>query len=91
MIQHLSSPSPRNSINQTHRRDSTMIDALTNRPNTIPQRQRMYQSDTRPVYMRGPRSRMYMAIYMGFFTVGVVASFGGLVNAARGKKEEGAP
>lgn len=24
-----------------------------------------------------------MAIYMGFFTVGVVASFGGLVNAAR--------
>ncbi|CAO1614058.1 unnamed protein product [Parajaminaea phylloscopi] len=67
-----------------------VLDSLVNRPNTILQRQRIYQSDPRPVYQRLPRSRMYMTIYMGLFTVGMVGTFGGLVNAARGKKIEGA-
>lgn len=51
--------------------------------NTVLQRQRIYQSDSRPVYQRLPRSRMYMTIYMAFFTVGMFGTFGGLVNAAR--------
>jgi hypothetical protein len=37
-----------------------VLDALVNRPNTIAQRQRLYQADARPVYQRLPRSRLYM-------------------------------
>ena len=60
-----------------------VLDGLVNRPNTILQRQRMYQADTRPVYQRGPRSGMYMKAYMTLFTFGMVATAAGLVNAAR--------
>ncbi|PWN29187.1 hypothetical protein BDZ90DRAFT_278566 [Jaminaea rosea] len=63
-----------------------MIDSLVKKENTILQRQRIYQADTRPVYQRLPRSRMYMTVYMAFFTLGMIGTTGGLINAARGKK-----
>ncbi|PWN18757.1 hypothetical protein BCV69DRAFT_284741 [Microstroma glucosiphilum] len=60
-----------------------MLDALVNRSNTIVQRQRIYQADTRPVYQRLPRSGMYMKVYMAFFTVGMIGITGGLINASK--------
>ncbi|PWN99198.1 hypothetical protein FA09DRAFT_306773 [Tilletiopsis washingtonensis] len=59
-----------------------VLDALVNRPNTIAQRQRLYQADARPVYQRLPRSRLYMGLFMGLFTVGMYGTLGGLYNAA---------
>lgn len=50
--------------------------------NTIVQRQRIFQADTRPVYQRGPRSRLYMTAYMALFTLGMAGTAHGLWNAA---------
>ncbi|CAO1636607.1 unnamed protein product [Sympodiomycopsis kandeliae] len=65
-----------------------MLDSLVNRPNTIVQRQKLYQADTRPVYQRLPRSGMYMKVYMALFVVGGLGTASGLWNAAWGKKVE---
>ncbi|PWN90244.1 hypothetical protein FA10DRAFT_285957 [Acaromyces ingoldii] len=64
------------------------MDSLVNRANTVPQRQRIYQADTRPVYQRLPRSRLYMGLFMSLFTVGMVGTVGGFYNMAKGKKQD---
>ncbi|CEH14875.1 hypothetical protein CBOM_02690 [Ceraceosorus bombacis] len=67
------------------------MDPLVNRPNTVPQRQRLYQADPRPVYQRLPRSRLYMGVFLTLFSAGIWGTVGGIYNAAHGKKEPGAP
>lgn len=46
------------------------------------QRQKLYQSDLRPVYQRGPRSGFYMKAYLAIFAVGMVGTAHGLWNSA---------
>ncbi|PWN50084.1 hypothetical protein IE53DRAFT_380043 [Violaceomyces palustris] len=54
--------------------------------NTVPQRQRALQADTRPVYQRMPRSRLYMGLFMTLFGVGIYGTTVGFYNMAWGKK-----
>ncbi|EPQ30258.1 uncharacterized protein PFL1_02374 [Pseudozyma flocculosa PF-1] len=64
------------------------MDALVYRKNTVPERQRALQADTRPVYQRLPRSRLYMGVYMALFGIGMYGSFAGFYNMAVGKKRQ---
>ncbi|KAF8138750.1 hypothetical protein EV363DRAFT_1445554 [Boletus edulis] len=36
-------------------------DSLVNRPNTVLEQQRVFQSSHSPVYLRTPRARLYLA------------------------------
>ncbi|KAL9940856.1 hypothetical protein V8E36_000344 [Tilletia maclaganii] len=65
------------------------MDALVYRKNTIIQRQRQLQADTRPVFQRGPRSGLYMTLYLGLFSLGMYGTIGGFWNMAKGKKING--
>ncbi|EDP44693.1 hypothetical protein MGL_1175 [Malassezia globosa CBS 7966] len=47
------------------------MDPIVYKNNNILQRQRIYQSDLRPVYQRLPRSGLYMGIFQIFFWAGI--------------------
>lgn len=48
----------------------------------MPQRQRALQADSRPVFQRLPRSRLYMGLFMTLFGVGMYGSAVGFYNMA---------
>lgn len=50
--------------------------------NTILPRQRIYQADHRPVYMRLPGSKLYYGIFLGFFWTGIAGITVGTYNMA---------
>lgn len=58
---------------------------LVDKPNHVIERQKFYQSSTLPIYLRAPRSRLYI----GAFSVGFVAAMGGtsfmIYNLIKGK------
>ncbi|SNX82538.1 related to COX7 - cytochrome-c oxidase, subunit VII [Melanopsichium pennsylvanicum] len=64
------------------------MDALVYRKNTILERQRALQADSRPVFQRLPRSRLYMGIFMTLFGVGMYGTAVGFYNMALGKKRQ---
>ncbi|CEL59286.1 hypothetical protein RSOLAG1IB_03219 [Rhizoctonia solani AG-1 IB] len=63
----------------------TMINALVNRPNHVRERQVLVQSSSKPVYLRLPRSKLYLGSYLALFTVGMIGTTGGLYSLIRGK------
>ncbi|KAM0752969.1 hypothetical protein T439DRAFT_323584 [Meredithblackwellia eburnea MCA 4105] len=62
------------------------MDQLVYRPNTILQQQKVMQADPRAVYLKTPRAKLYMGLYLAVFTVGVVGSLHGAYKMARGQK-----
>ncbi|KAH7105527.1 hypothetical protein BKA62DRAFT_392814 [Auriculariales sp. MPI-PUGE-AT-0066] len=63
---------------------------LIDRPNTIVQKQIRYQSMTNtPIYLRQPRSRLYIGAYLTLFSVGMVGTFTGLFSVIKGKGAAG--
>ncbi|KAH7344063.1 hypothetical protein B0J17DRAFT_714201 [Rhizoctonia solani] len=62
-----------------------MINALVNRPNHVRERQIMVQSSNKPVYLRLPRSRLYLTSYLALFGLGMLGTSGGLYKLIRGK------
>ncbi|KAG8770589.1 hypothetical protein FRC12_004170 [Ceratobasidium sp. 428] len=62
-----------------------MIGALVNRPNHVRAKQQMIQSSSKPVYLRLPRSRLYIGTYLALFSVGMVGTATGLFSVIKGK------
>ncbi|EFP83243.1 uncharacterized protein PGTG_09196 [Puccinia graminis f. sp. tritici CRL 75-36-700-3] len=75
-------PVQSNPTQSTHK----MINYLTNLPNRIPEKQRMFQGDHRLVHQKLPRARVYMGIYYTIFGASMLWSANGLYKLIRGKK-----
>ncbi|KPV78125.1 uncharacterized protein RHOBADRAFT_65861 [Rhodotorula graminis WP1] len=63
-----------------------MLDALVNKPNTIHARQQAFQKDTRHVFQKTPRARLYMVGFMSLFAIGTLGITQGAYKLATGKK-----
>ncbi|WFD21477.1 hypothetical protein MEQU1_000129 [Malassezia equina] len=63
------------------------MDPLVYKHNTIPQRQRIYQADPRPVYQRLPRSGLYFGVFQVIFWTGIAGISAGTYNMIMGKKQ----
>lgn len=50
--------------------------------NNVPQLQKAYQADPRPVFQRGPRSKLYFGLYLTLFGVGMYGTTLGFYNMA---------
>ncbi|KAN0097209.1 hypothetical protein V8E55_001655 [Tylopilus felleus] len=53
-------------------------DSLVNRPNTVLEQQRVFQSSHSPIYMRSPRARLYLGMYFSIYAVGMVGTAYGI-------------
>ncbi|KAJ8502339.1 hypothetical protein ONZ45_g11858 [Pleurotus djamor] len=51
-----------------------MLSALYNKPNTIPEKQRLVQNSHKKIYYRLPRSGLYMGTYYATFAAGMVGT-----------------
>ena len=49
----------------------------------MPERQRIYQADPRPVYLRAPASKLMYGIFLGFFWTGIAGITIGTFNQIR--------
>ncbi|KAH9948814.1 hypothetical protein B0H21DRAFT_820743 [Amylocystis lapponica] len=58
---------------------------LVNRVNHVPERQRLVQASTDPIYYRLPRSRLYVRTYYAGFAVAMAYSVYGAYSLIRGK------
>lgn len=63
-----------------------ILSPLYEKPNRVVERQKVYQLDTRPVYLRLPRSRLYVGVFGALFTVGMVSTTYGIVHLVKGKQ-----
>ncbi|KAL8279218.1 hypothetical protein RQP46_008474 [Phenoliferia psychrophenolica] len=61
------------------------MDALVSRPNTVLPRQRALQADPRAVYLKTPRAKLYMGLYLTLWTVGLTGSLFGSYKMVRAK------
>ncbi|KAG8930740.1 hypothetical protein FRC01_002344 [Tulasnella sp. 417] len=59
-----------------------------NLANRIPEKQRLYQAMSKPVYMRPPRSKLYVYSYYGLFTVVTMGTVFQSYQLIRGKPAE---
>ncbi|SHO76412.1 Hypothetical protein MSYG_0750 [Malassezia sympodialis ATCC 42132] len=62
------------------------MDPLVYKHNTVPQRQRIFQADPRPVYQRLPRSGLYFGVFQVIFWTGMAGITVGAYNLIAGKK-----
>ncbi|KAF9425983.1 hypothetical protein BGZ94_007059 [Podila epigama] len=61
--------------------------SLINRPNQVPQLQRMYQAPSHtPIYMRKSGDKFVMTAFVSIMAVGLVGSLFGATKMARGDK-----
>jgi len=63
------------------------MDALVNKRNHVPEKQRLYQAMTQPTYLRGPRSRLYLGAYLATFATSVVYVVFGWKHLILGEKK----
>ncbi|PFH50132.1 hypothetical protein AMATHDRAFT_61587 [Amanita thiersii Skay4041] len=63
-----------------------ILNPLYNRPNYVVEKQRAIQSDTRPVMLRLPRSKLYVGSFGALFTVGMFATVYGITSLVKGKQ-----
>ncbi|KAF8592593.1 hypothetical protein K439DRAFT_22839 [Ramaria rubella] len=47
-------------------------------PNRVLQKQKEYQTSTRPLYLRGPRARLYLGVYMVGWSAGLLGAVVGM-------------
>ncbi|GAA96466.1 uncharacterized protein L969DRAFT_74702 [Mixia osmundae IAM 14324] len=59
------------------------MDGLVNRSNSVVERQRALQADSRMVYQKLPRARLYMTAFMSLFAVGLAGVSYGTVKMAK--------
>lgn len=74
-------------VQRVHRARASWASILTCR-NNVQKYQRIYQADTRPVFLRLPGSKLYFGTFLTLFTVGIVGVAGGTFNAIMGKRSE---
>ncbi|KAF5321692.1 hypothetical protein D9619_000703 [Psilocybe cf. subviscida] len=65
-----------------------LFSPLYNLPNHALEKQKMYQSSTKPIMMRGPRSGLYVGTFGVLFSVGMVATTYAIYNIVAGNKSE---
>ncbi|KAI0340805.1 hypothetical protein BDW22DRAFT_1430471 [Trametopsis cervina] len=65
-----------------------MLSSLYNKPNRVYEYQKLVQASHDPVYLRLPRSRLYVGTYYAMFGVGMLGVVYGTVSLIRGKKTE---
>ncbi|KAL1921583.1 uncharacterized protein VTP21DRAFT_11299 [Calcarisporiella thermophila] len=59
------------------------MESIINKPNKIAQLQAHYQSPSKtPLYLRGPRDRMWMTIYVGVMGLGMLGTVFGISRLA---------
>ncbi|KIJ69879.1 hypothetical protein HYDPIDRAFT_104529 [Hydnomerulius pinastri MD-312] len=66
------------------------LDSLVNRPNTVLEQQKAFQSSHLPIYMRTPRARLYLGVYFTVYAAGLCSTAYGIYALAftkPGKKE----
>ncbi|KAG9317707.1 hypothetical protein JVU11DRAFT_1920 [Chiua virens] len=61
------------------------LDSLVNRPNTVLEQQKAFQSSHLPIYVRPPRARLYLGIYFSIYAVGMVGTAYGIYSLAFSK------
>ncbi|CCA75202.1 hypothetical protein PIIN_09186 [Serendipita indica DSM 11827] len=59
---------------------------LVDKPNRVPERQRLYQQSTIPIYLRTPRSRLYVGTFAAGFGVAMLGSVYTMYALIRGKE-----
>ncbi|KAF8622056.1 hypothetical protein AX15_007207 [Amanita polypyramis BW_CC] len=64
------------------------LSPLYTKPNNIIERQKIIQSDLRPIMLRLPRSGLYVGTFGVLFTVGMLATTYGCVSLVKGKTTE---
>ncbi|TEB37099.1 hypothetical protein FA13DRAFT_1726233 [Coprinellus micaceus] len=64
-----------------------LFSPLYNLPNHVVEKQKRYQNDTRAIYLRTPRSRLYFGSYIALFTVGMSATTIGAWQMIKGKSD----
>ncbi|KAF8343684.1 hypothetical protein F5887DRAFT_971656 [Amanita rubescens] len=62
-----------------------LLNPLYNKPNNITEKQRIYQSDTRNVMWRLPRSKLYVGTFGTIFVVGMFSTVYGVASLIKGK------
>ncbi|POV98302.1 hypothetical protein PSHT_14088 [Puccinia striiformis] len=60
-----------------------MLNYLTNLPNRVPEKQKIFQGDHRLVHQKLPRAKIYMGIYYTIFGASMLWSAGGLYQLIR--------
>jgi len=61
------------------------LDSLVNRPNTVLEQQKVFQSSHKPIYTRPPRARLYLGMYFSLYAVGMVGTAYGIYSLAFSK------
>ncbi|KAG9054665.1 hypothetical protein FS842_004512 [Serendipita sp. 407] len=59
---------------------------LVDKPNRILERQKIYQASHDPIYLRTPRSRLYVGAFAIGFTAAIVGTTWTAYRLVRGKK-----
>ncbi|KAI0787122.1 hypothetical protein BC629DRAFT_1593650 [Irpex lacteus] len=65
-----------------------VLSSLYNKPNRVYEFQKLVQASHDPVYLRLPRSRLYVGTYYTLFGVGMAGVVYGAYGLIRGKKTE---
>jgi len=62
-----------------------MLGALVNKPNRVPEMQRLVQASHEPVYYRLPRGKLYVRTFYVGFAAGMLGSIYGAYALIKGK------
>ncbi|KAI0700622.1 hypothetical protein BC835DRAFT_1411966 [Cytidiella melzeri] len=65
-----------------------MLSSIYNKPNRVYEFQKLVQTSHDPVYLRLPRSRLYVGTYYALFSVGMLGVVYGTYGLIKGKKTE---
>ncbi|PPQ70708.1 hypothetical protein CVT26_014632 [Gymnopilus dilepis] len=63
----------------------SIFSPLYNYPYHIIEKQKYYQTSTKPLIMRGPRQHIYVPAFMVLFSAGMASTVYAMVHLAKGK------
>lgn len=62
-----------------------MLGALVNKPNRVPEMQRLVQASHEPIYYRMPRGKLYVRTFYVGFACGLMGTVFGAYSLIKGK------
>ncbi|KAL5530335.1 hypothetical protein ACEPAF_6592 [Sanghuangporus sanghuang] len=65
-----------------------VLDYLVNIRNKVPEKQRFYQNNTKPLYVRTPRGNFFMRTWFTGLAIGLAGASYGVVQLILGKSKE---
>ncbi|EDR12701.1 uncharacterized protein LACBIDRAFT_311423 [Laccaria bicolor S238N-H82] len=66
----------------------SLLSPIYNLPNHVLEKQKMYQNNTKPIMLRGPRSNLYVGTFGVLFGVGMLGTLYGAYSLTKGKPSE---